>query len=196
MDAGERLPADRFASVRRPTPAPADPPPQPERPRTIETSPAAEHTVTRRQELPVRRPWRMLAPALVFGALAGDQLGQAGDGWVYLLAGVVVLVIALLSLWSLVVDTERRRTLALLRRHPWVEYPAEVRLRSGDTKGALAIVELDLGEGRHATYRTYPPETDYQLGPRPVWCAGVPGRGPVAVSLKKGACVSWARRTG
>ena len=161
----------------------------------VETTPAADNAVTRGERLPVRRQWRMLAPALIFGALLWGQLLHAGDGWGHVVLGLGAAVLTLLSLVSFVLSTERQRTLTLLRRNPWVEYPAEVRLPSGQSNGALAIVELRLRDGESAAYSTYPPDSDYQLGPRPVWCAGKPGEKSVALSLRQGACVSWARRT-
>ncbi|MGN6130297.1 MAG: hypothetical protein ACTHOK_08140, partial [Nocardioidaceae bacterium] len=69
MPDGRRF-EDHFPSARRPTPAPADPPPQPDRPMPVETTPAADNAVTRGERLPVRRQWRLLAPLQLFGALA------------------------------------------------------------------------------------------------------------------------------
>lgn len=187
------LAATGFQSTLLPKPATAEEGPQPTHSRPVTDGPAIEHPVTREQPLPAGRSLIagfVAVVLLVLGITGGGRL-HGVNGW----SGLVLLLLTLLSAAYFVFWTGRRQTRSLLRKHPWVEYPATVSEAGPFRNGAKASVAITADDGRTFSYRTYPARTDYQLGARPVWLAGRPGDRVVVVSLEEGGCVSRAGLT-
>ena len=148
--------------------------PSPERSWPITSGPAADHPTTRAERLPAGRSSLAGFLALVLAALLLGELLTSRDGpdtSVYVLGALTVLAVAVFSLM-----TTRHRTQALLRRHPWVEVPATITLPPG-SRGGKANLTLTGSDGTTWLYATWPPNGDYALGRRPVWCAGATGAG-------------------